>query len=126
AVIGVATAFGLGGAAAQDKPTLRFATSASETENRGVGLKEYAASIADKVNLELHFNSTLFAQGTELIAIQRGNLDMALIAPHDVAKQIPEWSIFTAGYLLRSPEHMRNVFDADVGKEMMAMIEDKL
>lgn len=127
ALVGAAT-FGLGasGALAQDKPTLRFATSASATENRGLGLTEYAAAIADKVTLELHFNSTLFAQGTELLALQRGNLDMALIAPQDLSKQLPEWSIFTAGYLLRDPDHMRKVFASDVGKEMFQLVEDKL
>ena len=31
--------------------------------------------------------------------MQRGNLEMAMISAFDIAKQVPEWSIFTAGYL---------------------------
>ena len=125
--LGVLAALALSAAisAAQDKP-LRLATSASATEGRGVELTAYAEKVAASVPLELHFNSTLFAQGTELMAIQRGNLDMALVAPHDIAKQLPEWSIFTAGYLLRDPDHLQNVFKADVGKEMSQLVADKL
>jgi tripartite ATP-independent transporter DctP family solute receptor len=112
-------------ATAQDKP-LRLSTSASATEGRGEELAAYASRTSGVVSLEMHFNSTLFAQGTELMAIQRGNLDMTLVAPQDIAKQIPEWSIFTAGYLLRDPMHLTKVFEADVGKEMAQLVSDKL
>lgn len=112
-------------ATAQDKP-LRLSTSASATEGRGEELTAYAKRMEGVVPLEMHFNSTLFAQGTELMAIQRGNLDMTLVAPQDIAKQIPEWSIFTAGYLLRDPMHLMKVFDAEVGLEMAQLVSDKL
>jgi tripartite ATP-independent transporter DctP family solute receptor len=58
--------------------------------------------------------------------MQRGNLEMALISAFDIAKQIPEWSIFTAGYLLRDPEHQAKVFGGDIGKEMYKVVEDKM
>lgn len=112
-------------ATAQDKP-LRLSTSASATEGRGEELTAYAKRMEGIAPLEMHFNSTLFAQGTELMAIQRGNLDMTLVAPQDIAKQIPEWTIFTAGYLLRDPMHLMKVFEAEVGKEMSQLVSDKL
>lgn len=77
-------------------------------------------------DVEIHLNATLFKQGTESAAMQRGNLDMALISAQDVAKQIPAWSIFTAGYLIRDPEHQREVFGGDIGREMYAMVRDRM
>ena len=58
--------------------------------------------------------------------MQRGNLEMAMISAFDIAKQVPEWSIFTAGYLIRDPEHQVKVFDGDIGKEMYKLVEDKM
>ena len=61
-------------------------------------------------NVEIHLNASLFKQGTEPTAMQRGNLEMALISAQDIAKQIPAWSVFTAGYLIRNPAHQQAVF----------------
>jgi len=83
-------------------------------------------SAPGQFNVEVHLNATLFKQGTEPTAMQRGNLDMALISAQDIAKQIPAWSIFTAGYLIRDPEHQRKVFGGDIGKEMYGMVSDKM
>jgi tripartite ATP-independent transporter DctP family solute receptor len=58
--------------------------------------------------------------------MQRGNLEMAMISAFDISKQIPEWSIFTAGYLLRDPQHQAKVFASDVGQEMYRLVEDKM
>jgi TRAP-type transport system periplasmic protein len=51
---------------------------------------------------------------------------MARISAQDIAKQIPEWSIFTAGYLIRDADHQAKVFNGDVGKEMFKLVEDKM
>ena len=58
--------------------------------------------------------------------MQRGNLDMAMISAQDIAKQIPAWSVFTAGYLIRDPEHQQKVFRGDIGKEFYKMVEDQM
>jgi TRAP-type C4-dicarboxylate transport system substrate-binding protein len=38
--------------------------------------------------------------------LQRGNLEMGNIAPQDMSKQIPAWSILTAAYLFRDAAHL--------------------
>lgn len=76
--------------------------------------------------VEIHLNGTLFKQGTEPAAMQRGNLEMAMISAQDIAKQIPEWSIFTAGYMIRSPEHQAHVFGGPIGAEMYKRVEDQM
>jgi len=114
-------------ASAQDKIRLRMSTPASETDFRSVGLATtFAEGVSDFAVYEPHYNDSLFKQGTELVAIARGNLEMSITSAQELAKLIPEWSIFTAGYLMRDAEHQRKVFDGDIGREMYRLAEDKL
>ena len=83
-------------------------------------------SAPGEFEVEIHLNATLFKQGTEPAAMQRGNLEMAMISAQDIAKQTPAWSVFTAGYLIRDPEHQGKVFDNEVGKEFYKMVEDQM
>ncbi len=77
-------------------------------------------------DVQIHLNATLFAQGTEIPAMQRGNLEIGLISPQDVAEQIPEYSIFTAGYLIRDRDHLEAIFSSDIGDEVFQKIADDL
>src|SRR5690606_22312176 len=63
---------------------------------------------------------------TELVALQRGNLEMGNIAPQDVSNQIPAWSIMTAGYLFRDAAHLTAFFASEAGDEMKKLAEDQL
>ena len=128
AAIGLLVGAGLAGpATAQDKITLRMSTPASETDFRSQGLATiFADGVSDFAVYEPHYNDSLFKQGTELVAIARGNLEMSITSAQELAKLIPEWSIFTAGYLMRDAEHQRKVFEGDIGQEMFQLAEDKL
>ena len=77
-------------------------------------------------DVQIHYNGTLFAQGTEIEAMQRGNLEVALTSPQDIAALIPEYSIFTTGYLMRDPAHLDAVYDGDIGKEYKAQGRGRL
>ena len=84
-------------AVAQDKITLRLSSPASATDQRAVALEQvFAPAVADFAKFEGHWNASLFKQGTELVALQRDNLEMGNIAPQDISKQIPAWSILTS------------------------------
>lgn len=84
------------------------------------------ATMPGHFDVEVHLNSTLFKQEAELTALQRGNLDMALIAAQQFNKQLPDWSVFTAGYLIRDPDHQKKVFEGEIGQELFQLTEDKM
>lgn len=113
-------------ALAQDKPKLRFSAVFSEQDIRAEMMKQFADAIKDDFTFEGYYGGNLFKQGTELVALQRGNLEMGNIAPQDISKQIPAWSIVTAAYLFRDAAHMRKFFDSDLGGELKKMAEDQL
>jgi tripartite ATP-independent transporter DctP family solute receptor len=110
---------------AQDKPTLKFSSVISEQDIRAEAMKMFGDEIKSDFDFKPYFGGTLFKQGTELVAMERGNLEMGLVAPQDLAKQIPEWSLLTAAYLFRDSDHLRKVFKSDVGKEFIRQAEAK-
>ncbi|MEO7009446.1 MAG: TRAP transporter substrate-binding protein DctP [Caldimonas sp.] len=77
-------------------------------------------------DLEPFWGNTLFKQGTELVALQRGNLEMANLAPQDISKQLPAWSLLTSAYLFRDVAHLQRTFKSDVGREFVKMARDQL
>ncbi|MFN3399695.1 MAG: TRAP transporter substrate-binding protein DctP [Ferrovibrio sp.] len=111
---------------AQAKPKLRFSAVFSEQDIRAEMMKQFASGIANDFTFEGYYGGNLFKQGTELVAIQRGNLEMGNIAPQDISKQIPAWSILTAAYLFRDADHLTKFFASPAGAEMKKMADDQL
>jgi TRAP-type C4-dicarboxylate transport system substrate-binding protein len=126
-LLGLAMAAGLAlPALAQDARQLRFSAVFSEQDIRAQMMERLGEALGEDYALETYLGGTLFKQGTELVAIQRGNLEMGNIAPQDVANQIPAWSILTSAYLFRDADHLQAFFESDAGAEMKAMAEDQL
>ena len=131
--IGLAAALSVtlaGPALAQEPIKLRISTPAVESDWHAKMLPVFKDELEKRApgqfDVEIHLNGTLFKQGTEPAAMQRGNLEMAMISAFDIAKQIPEGSIFTAGYLLRDPQHQAKVFASDIGQDMYKRVEDQM
>ena len=115
-----------GPALAQGRQKLRFSSAFTETDLRAEAYKSFAAAIKDDFDFEPYWGNTLFKQGTELVALQRDNLDLCNLAPADISKQVPAWSLLTSAYLFRDAEHMTKTFKSDVGKEFIKMARDQL
>lgn len=112
---------------AADKIKLRLSASSSETDQRAVAIMtKFAPAVADFADFEPHWNSSLFKQGTELEAIARGNLEMSIASAQELAVFIPEFSIFTAGYVMRDAAHQVAVFNAALMKPFKKKAEDEL
>lgn len=111
---------------AQDSQELRFSAVFSDQDIRAEMMQRFADAVGPDFSVQPYLGGNLFKQGTELIALQRGNLEMGNIAPQDVANQVPEFSILTAAYVFRDADHLRAFFDSDFGKEMLARTEEQL
>jgi TRAP-type transport system periplasmic protein len=111
---------------AQAKPGIRFAAVFSEKDIRADMIRMLAKDIEGDFKLEPFLGGTLFKQGTELVALQRDNLEMGNIAPQDISKQVPAWSILTSAYLFRDANHLNTFFASDLGAQMKKMAEDQV
>lgn len=114
------------GARAQARRRVRFTAVFSEQDIRAEAMRGFQRDLAAEFDVELHLNATLFRQGTELVAIQRGNVEMANLAPQDLSRQIPAWSVMASAYLFRDADHMQKVFAGDIGREFNRMARDQL
>jgi len=109
-------------ALAQGKILLRISTPAVpgdwHVKMLYVFREELAREAPGRFDVQIHHSGALFRQGAEAAAMQRGNLEMALLSMQDIARQIPEYSIFTAGYLIRDPDHLAKVYGGPIGREV--------
>jgi len=88
---------------------------ATEVDHAGVGLA-----------VTVHPASTLFKQGTEVPAIQRGNLEMSTMTTFEVAQQIPQLGYFNRAYLLNDYDQLRRVFTGPIGDDVRKAVADKM
>ncbi|KPP90238.1 MAG: TRAP-type C4-dicarboxylate transport system, periplasmic component [Rhodobacteraceae bacterium HLUCCA08] len=115
------------GAAAQDRVMLRLSAVQSETDQRSIAmLEKFAPAVADFAEFQPYWNGTLFGQGTELEAIANGDLEMSITSAQELATFFPEWSIFTAGYVLQSAAHQVAVFNDPLMDPFKQRVEEEL
>ncbi len=112
-------------ARAADKTKLRFSAVFSDQDIRAKMAAMFGEAISGDFDFEPYYGGTLFKQGTELTAMQRGNLDMANLAVYDFYNQAPETSILGTAYLYRDYAHMRKVNASGALNDLWASVEQK-
>jgi TRAP-type C4-dicarboxylate transport system substrate-binding protein len=124
--VGAISLGAMGSGRAQAKPKFRFSCAFTETDLRAEGFKAFFAAMKDDFEVEPYWNNTLFKQGTELVALQRDNLELCNLAPADISKQVPAWSLLTSAYLFRDYDHLKKTFKSEVGQEFIKLARDQL
>ena len=132
--LSLVVALGLGFAAphaiAQSKQVIRISTPAVPDDWHAkmwtVFKENLEKSAPGEFDVQIHLNASLFKQGTEPAAMARGNLEMSAISAQDISKIVPEFSIFTAGYIIRDIDHQQKVFGGPVGAEVFKPVVQKL
>lgn len=118
---------GVASASAQQRIELIFPDVNPADVPRSVAMTEiFAKEIGEEFELKPFFNGALFKQGTELVALQRGNAHIALLPPSDFAAQASEFDILGAAYVIRDAAHLKAVFDGEVGEQFRAIGREKL
>ncbi len=115
---------------ARAQTVLRFSTAAPPSDflaKAQVAFKdELARTSPNDFIVNLHPASTLFRQGTEIPALQRGNLEMSTGTAFEVAQQVPEYGFLNRGYLIRDYAHLRRLFDGAFGEAYRAKVSEKM
>ena len=107
--------------------TFTLATSGTETDMRSVAMAEvFAPMVAGFAEYKPGYNGSLFAQGTELEAISRGNLTMSIASAQELAQFFPEFSIFATGYVHQDAAHQVRVFNDPLMDPFKQKVEDEL
>lgn len=108
------------------KVELVYSDTVPATDIRSSLLKtEFGDCLGAGFEFKPYHGATLFKQGTELTAMQRGNLDMGNLAIFDFYNQVPSTTIMGTAYLYRDYDHMRKVMDGTTLKPIWDEIESK-
>lgn len=115
-------------ATAQER-TIRFSHAGPPPDFLNQGTQRFAEVVnaaGVDLNVEVYPASTLFRQGTEVPAIQRGNLEMSIMTAFEVAAQMPEWGFLNRAYLFRDYPHMIEVMTGPVGEQLAAEVAEAM
>lgn len=123
-------AFGAMLPSAQAQTEIRISTAAPDQSPLSDAFRQIKAHMEAKfpgqIKVAVHAASALFRQGTELPAMQRGNLEMASPVTFEIEAQLPEYGAFSAAYLFRDADHLIKTFRSDIGTEFIKDVADKM
>jgi TRAP-type transport system periplasmic protein len=121
---------GISSAGAQDKILLRFSTAAPPPDFLSKSLERFKEEVdkaaPNQFEVRVHAGSSLFRQGTEVPAIQRGNLELSTMTTFEVAQQIAEWGFFNRAFLFRDWDHATKVMNGPIGERYRKDVADKM
>ena len=108
------------GQAAHAQTVLRISSAAADADWLAQSLRMFKdkveKALPKQLAVQTHTASALFRQGTEVPALQRGNLEMSTMTTFEVEQQMPEYGVFSAGYMFHDYDHMVKVFRGPIGK----------
>jgi tripartite ATP-independent transporter DctP family solute receptor len=116
-------------AGAQQKTVLRFSTAAPPPDFLTRSIQQFKAELeaaAPEFDVQVYPGSQLFRQGTEVPALQRGNLEMSTMTTFEIAQQIPEFGFFNRAYLFRDYDQAYKTFTGAVGKRYIDSVAAKM
>jgi TRAP-type transport system periplasmic protein len=117
------------GPAGAQKMVLRVSTAAPPPDFLSCSLQQFKRELeaaAPELDVEIYPGSQLFRQGTEVPAMQRGNLEMSTMTTFEVAQQIPEFGFFNRAYLFRDYEHAYKTFTGPLGKRYADAVSQRM
>lgn len=120
----------LGGNAWSQALTMRISHAAAETDWLHKSMLMFKdkveTALPGQVAVQVHGASSLFRQGTEVPALQRGNLEMSTMTTFEVEQQMPEYGPMSAGYMFRDYDHLAKVMRGPIGKAYYEAVAAKM
>ena len=108
---------------------LIFSIAAVPTDAHGAAQKVFKETLESisggNMTVECYDSGTLYGQDTEHDALKNGDVDMIYSSASWLTDGSPWISMFTAGYVFQSYDHMTKVLNGDIGKEVFQKIADE-
>ncbi|HWP50633.1 MAG TPA: sialic acid TRAP transporter substrate-binding protein SiaP [Clostridia bacterium] len=117
-------------AAPEAKPVnLIFSIAAVPTDAHGQAQKVFKETVEKvsngNITVECYDSGTLFNQDSETAALIAGDCDIIYSSASWLTTNSPWLSMFTAGYIFKSYDHMTKVLNGDIGKEVFAKVAEE-
>lgn len=112
-----------------DPVTLIYSIAAVPTDAHGAAQKVFKETLESisggNITVECYDSGTLYGQDTETDAIKNGDVDMIYSSASWLTDGSPWISMFTAGYVFQSYDHMTKVMNGDIGKQVFQRVADE-
>lgn len=120
---------GGGGGDAGDPITLVFSIAAVPTDAHGMAQKTFKETLESisggNITVECYDSGTLYGQDTEHDALKNGDVDIIYSSAPWLTDGSPWISMFTAGYIFQSYDHMTKVMNGEIGKSVFQRVADE-
>ena len=130
AALAIAGSLSAGSAFAQTPLVMRISHAAAESDWLHKSMLRFKENVEKalpgQIDVQVYGASSLFRQGTEVPALQRGNLEMSTMTTFEVEQQMPEYGVFSAGYMFRDWAHLSKVMHGPIGQAYWAAVADKM
>ena len=120
-VAAIGTAALLATTALADVSTLRFSTAGPGADFLAKSMESFAEQVAEAdigITVEVYPGSSLVRQGSEVQALQRGNLEMSTMNTFEVAGQVPAFGFLNRAFLFEDYDQMMAVMNGPVGEAL--------
>ena len=108
---------------------LIFSIAAVPTDAHGAAQKVFKETLESisggNMTVECYDSGTLYGQDTEHDALKNGDVDMIYSSASWLTDGSPWISMFTAGYVFQSYEHMTKVLNGEIGQAMFQKVADE-
>ena len=108
---------------------LVFSIAAVPTDAHGAAQKVFKEKLEEisggNITVECYDSGTLYGQDTEHDALKNGDVDLIYSSASWLTDGSPWVSMFTAGYVFQSYEHMTTVLNGEIGQEMFQKIAEE-
>ena len=112
-----------------DPVNLIVSLTAVSTDTHAQAMQEFKKVVEEKsggnITVEVYTDAQLFAQEEETAAVAAGDADMVLTSASWLTTNSPWISMFTAGYMFKSYEHMTGVLNGEIGEEVFQKVADE-
>lgn len=112
-----------------DPVTLTVTLTAVSTDTHAQAMQEFKKTVEElsggNITVEVYTDAQLFSQEEEVAAVVMGDADMTLTSASWLTTGSPWVSMFTAGYLFNSYDHMTATLNGEVGHEVFQKISDE-
>lgn len=112
-----------------DPINLVFSISAVPTDAHGAAQKVFKETLEEisggNITVECYDSGTLYGQDTETDALKNGDVDLIYSSASWLTDGSPWISMFTAGYVFQSYEHMTTVMNGEIGQEVFQKVAEE-
>ncbi len=111
----------------EEKIIIRFSHVVGEDTPKGMAARKFAQLVKErtngKVEVQVFANGTLYKDGEEWDALQKGNIQMIAPATSKMTSKIPELQIFDLPFLFSNLEQVHRITDGNIGKSIFQALQ---